>query len=740
MKLSSYAYANLFTKNLSPFVLLFSIFIVNNHANALTLRTWDGGAGTSNFNTAANWSGDILPSSSDSVVINVTSDKTIVLSGSITVGALYLFSNGSNVNLYVDCVSYLLTINGNLHMKATGNTNTDLNLDLGSSAGGVSIGRHAYIDDGGAQQSFIISDLSSPGMFKLYGNLILGAHGRTLATYEPNVILDGTSTQTITINNTDTYFLGENVTIGSTNNPTVTLTGSGLIAGFGCYDGNFTLNGSSILDIAAFTIDRIASSGGTFIMNSTSSLKIGSTADFPASYGSYSLNSTSKTYYYGTSQSVTALTYGNLYLQTSGTKTVSGSTVVNGEMATSGTVTLDANAVIDFNGNVTIGSGTTFLGGATTNTVAGNWINNGTFTRETSTYSFDGSSLQDISGSSVTTFNNLTVNNTSNVNITQGPTVNGILTFTNGNILASSISEPIVIETTGSTTGAANTKCVVGYCQKNTVSTAKFTFPIGSSTLYRPMAVTPSGAGATSWLTKYFPAGYGDYTVVDVTNITHVEYWTLDRSGASPVNSTIELSWNTNTDIGTYYANFVVAHFNGTDWESAGGNNITGNSSSGTLSSNANWNSYSPFTIATNTSIPLPIELLSFEAIKNDKHIGIHWSTANELNSDYFTVERSFDGHHFSPLTRVDAAGTSNITLNYNTNDYDYVAGINYYKLIQTDFNGDEIVSKIISIDMSNIKIVKINTVNSLGQVVNDHYVGVVFDVYSDGTSLKRMQ
>lgn len=713
------------------------IFYNSYFVSALTTKTWTGST-NNNFNTASNWSPSGVPSSSDSCVINATSDKTISLSGNITVGALYLYANGNNVNLYVDCVSYLITIEGNLHMKASGNSNTDLYFDLGSSSGGVSIGRHAYIDDGGAQQSFIVSDVSSPGYFKLYGNLILGAHGRTLATYEPYIVIDGTSSQTITINNTDTYFLGENVVIGSVNNPTVTLSGSGLTAGFGCYDGNFTINGSSILNIGSFTIDRIASSGGTLAMNSTASLKIGGTADFPSSYSTYTLNSTSNTYYYGTTQSVTALTYGNLYLQTSGTKTVSGSTVVNGEMATSGTCTLDANAAIDYNGNVTIGSGTTYLGGATTATIAGNWTNNGTFTKETSTFNFDGSAMQYIEGTSATTFNNMTVSNSSGVTITQGPTVAGILTFSSGNIYAATSTEPITIETTGSCTGQADTKCVVGYCAKNTNSTSKFTFPVGSSLYYRSIAVTPSGTGATNWLAKYFLSSYSDLSVLDITSVTEQEYWTLDRSGASPVNASIELSWAPISAI-TDISNILVAHYNGSDWHTAGVNNITGNTSNGTVTSDANWSSYSPFTLGF-SGIPLPTELVFFNAVSKNSTIELNWETASEFNMDYYEVEASFDGIHFHPVGVADAIGNSTTLSRYEIADDNYVNGINYYRLKQYDMSGNFHYSPIVSVDMTKNQSQFVKTINTMGQEVDKNFIGVVFDVYADGTMIKKMQ
>jgi hypothetical protein len=65
---------------------------------------------------------------------------------------------------------------------------------------------------------------------------------------------------------------------------------------------------------------------------------------------------------------------------------------------------------------------------------------------------------------------------------------------------------------------------------------------------------------------------------------------------------------------------------------------------------------------------------------------------------------------------------------------------VNYYKLIQTDYNGDETVSDIVAVDMTTNSEAKIKTVNLIGQEVNEHFSGIVYDVYSDGSLVKRVQ
>ena len=402
--------------------------------------------------------------------------------------------------------------------------------------------------------------------------------------------------------------------------------------------------------------------------------------------------------------------------------------------------TLTANTSI---GDLIIESGATLNQASYTLTVGGSFTNNGTFTNGSGTTIFNGASAQTISGTSNTTFNNLTLNNSSGLTVSKGITINGILTFTAGNIFAASSSEAVTFETSGTASGAADTRCIVGYCKKNTNSTTKFIFPVGTSTLYRSAAITPSGTSATTWTAKYFGAGYGSYAVTggSIYQPSKQEYWTIDRSGAS--NATVELSWGSNSHVYAPNAtDLIVAHFTGTAWENAGGNNISG-SATGVVSSNANWSSYSPFTLGSQQNgVTLPITLVSFEAKPYQKDVKVSWQTASEIENDYFTVERSVNGKDFSDIARVDGAGNSSHTINYFTMDTDFNRTILYYRLKLTSFNGEETYSNIASVDMSQTQNqgVIIMTVNSLGQEVNESAKGIVFDIYSDGTSVKRIQ
>ena len=100
-----------------------------------------------------------------------------------------------------------------------------------------------------------------------------------------------------------------------------------------------------------------------------------------------------------------------------------------------------------------------------------------------------------------------------------------------------------------------------------------------------------------------------------------------------------------------------------------------------------------------NINFSLPVEIINFSATSDNNHIDIAWSTASESNNDYFTIEKSVDGIYFESLANINGAGNSNTIKNYNFTDKYPYNGINYYRLKQTDFNGDFIYSSIKSVD-----------------------------------------
>ncbi|HTB07730.1 MAG TPA: T9SS type A sorting domain-containing protein, partial [Bacteroidia bacterium] len=89
-------------------------------------------------------------------------------------------------------------------------------------------------------------------------------------------------------------------------------------------------------------------------------------------------------------------------------------------------------------------------------------------------------------------------------------------------------------------------------------------------------------------------------------------------------------------------------------------------------------------------TLPLPISLASFqvEYQQSSNQVVIYWSTASEKNNKFFTVEKTIDGINWETVTTVPGAGNSDQMLYYNAVDENPWAGISYYRLKQTDYDG----------------------------------------------------
>lgn len=82
----------------------------------------------------------------------------------------------------------------------------------------------------------------------------------------------------------------------------------------------------------------------------------------------------------------------------------------------------------------------------------------------------------------------------------------------------------------------------------------------------------------------------------------------------------------------------------------------------------------------------LPLKLLNFSGTLDDNQVKLKWLTKEEINVDYFSLEKSIDGIKFEPLTKVSALNNvTNIENRYTYLDIN-VKTKNYYRLISIDF------------------------------------------------------
>lgn len=98
------------------------------------------------------------------------------------------------------------------------------------------------------------------------------------------------------------------------------------------------------------------------------------------------------------------------------------------------------------------------------------------------------------------------------------------------------------------------------------------------------------------------------------------------------------------------------------------------------------------------TESTLPIELVNFYSETINDRILFSWVTASETNNDYFTLEKSKDGLSWSAFKKITGSGNSNKTLYYEAYDSGPFSGTTYYRLKQTDYDGQFSFSEVISV------------------------------------------
>ncbi len=98
----------------------------------------------------------------------------------------------------------------------------------------------------------------------------------------------------------------------------------------------------------------------------------------------------------------------------------------------------------------------------------------------------------------------------------------------------------------------------------------------------------------------------------------------------------------------------------------------------------------------------LPIELLDFRGNVEGKSIKLTWTTATESNNDYFEIEKYMSDESWESIHILDGAGNSNEPLSYQAFDLSPTLGLNHYRLMQTDFDGQTSSSNMISVQFGN--------------------------------------
>lgn len=95
------------------------------------------------------------------------------------------------------------------------------------------------------------------------------------------------------------------------------------------------------------------------------------------------------------------------------------------------------------------------------------------------------------------------------------------------------------------------------------------------------------------------------------------------------------------------------------------------------------------YTLGSTESAALPVTLISFTATNdNNERVAINWTSVQEIGNSFYSLERSADAINFETIATLDGAGNSDQSIDYQFIDRLPLNGQGFYRLKQTDFNG----------------------------------------------------
>ncbi len=103
---------------------------------------------------------------------------------------------------------------------------------------------------------------------------------------------------------------------------------------------------------------------------------------------------------------------------------------------------------------------------------------------------------------------------------------------------------------------------------------------------------------------------------------------------------------------------------------------------------------------AVQTLTTLPLTWLSFQTkLLANKQVQLEWKTASEINVKNFVIERSADGLNFTPILNPINAHNTLSDNTYSTIDEQPLSGVSYYRIVETDFDGQFNYSQVRSVN-----------------------------------------
>jgi len=389
---------------------------------------------------------------------------------------------------------------------------------------------------------------------------------------------------------------------------------------------------------------------------------------------------------------VSSLLNGTINFNGSGAETLPACGMNNVNLMTSGVKSLSANSAIV--GTFSI-AGTATVGGAFSLVYgSGAGLSIGSSANLTTADSFFPSS----NGPSVLT---ISTTNSAAVTLHASRTVSTTFNFTSGDLNTG--ANTLTLGTSSASTGTLNvsgSSAIIGNFKRFIAASAtSYVFPVGISGTRRSSTINftsaPSAGGS---LTATFVASAPSSTGLPLTEgainvgiVATAGYWTVSAAdGLTGGTYTSSFTGTGFAGISDFTKLVLVKRANsGSSWTLAGTHVTTTGSNATPVLSRTGVTGFSDFAIGGNvTDNPLPVTLLSFNASRNGSTVALKWTTACEVNNNYFLIQRSLDGKAFTTINKTIGNGTSCKGFGYTAFDANAPETVAYYKLVQVDYNG----------------------------------------------------
>lgn len=346
-------------------------------------------------------------------------------------------------------------------------------------------------------------------------------------------------------------------------------------------------------------------------------------------------------------------------------------------------------------------------------TIAGDFINNGTFTAGSgSVLVFDG--IKDQAYTNAGELESVTINNGGgtgvyvNLNSNMILSNTGILTFTLGGIKTTPSYEVRVKNRSVNAVSAAASSYVWGYLRRYINSTGSYTFPLGinqahPATVNFTAATTIDNLRGRFGITPSYSVPFAA-VIAEASSVVGCNQPTYNQDGGRVNTGTWEISafnsaLNQITGDGTYTLSLTANGFtNGGKYATIAKNGALAGTRVGCIDpsvgmatvSRSGLTGFSEFDVVQAAEGSLPITLVSLRAVAQKNNIGVYWSTAQEQNNAYFEVLRSSDKTQEPKVIGiVNSWGDSKELHQYYYEDKDVETGVvYYYSLRQVDRDG----------------------------------------------------